>query len=102
VRKISLPPGFDPRTTQPVASRYTDYTIPAHVKDVMMNIKYCKFVYTINIYAGLEVKLHAFLTSVDGELHGPAALLPGKNPPPPPQYPLNRRMGGAQRYSGYF
>jgi len=82
VRKISLPPGFDPRTTQPVASRYTDYTIPAHVKDVMMNIKYCKFVYTINIYAGLEVKLHAFLTSVDGELHGPAALLPGKNPPP--------------------
>ena len=25
VRKISLPPGFDPRTVQPVASRYTDY-----------------------------------------------------------------------------
>jgi hypothetical protein len=24
VRKISLPPGFDPRTVQPVASRYTD------------------------------------------------------------------------------
>ena len=23
------PPGFDPRTAQPVASRYTDYTIPA-------------------------------------------------------------------------
>jgi hypothetical protein len=28
-RKISLPPGFDPRTVQPVASRYTDRTIPA-------------------------------------------------------------------------
>ena len=26
VRKISHPPGFDPRTVQPVASRYTDYT----------------------------------------------------------------------------
>jgi len=26
VRKISLPPGFDPRTVQPVGSRYTDYT----------------------------------------------------------------------------
>ena len=26
VRKISPPPGFDPRTVQPVASRYTDYT----------------------------------------------------------------------------
>ena len=25
VRKISLPPEFDPRTVQPVASRYTDY-----------------------------------------------------------------------------
>ena len=24
VRKISPPPGFDPRTLQPVASRYTD------------------------------------------------------------------------------
>jgi hypothetical protein len=23
-------PGFDPRTIQPVASRYTDYAIPAH------------------------------------------------------------------------
>ena len=25
VRKISPPPGLDPRTVQPVASRYTDY-----------------------------------------------------------------------------
>jgi len=25
MRKILLPPGFDPRTVQPVASRYTDY-----------------------------------------------------------------------------
>jgi hypothetical protein len=30
VRKISPPPGFDPRTAQPVASRYTDWAIPAH------------------------------------------------------------------------
>jgi hypothetical protein len=29
VRKISPPPGFDPRTVQPVASRYTDWDIPA-------------------------------------------------------------------------
>ena len=29
-RKISSPPGFDPRTVQPVASRYTDWAIPAH------------------------------------------------------------------------
>jgi hypothetical protein len=29
VRKISPPPGFDPRTFQAVASHYTDYAIPA-------------------------------------------------------------------------
>ena len=30
VRKISSPPGFDPRTVHSVASRYTDWAIPAH------------------------------------------------------------------------
>ena len=30
VRKISLPLGFDPRTVQPVASRYYNWTIPTH------------------------------------------------------------------------
>jgi hypothetical protein len=29
VRKISLLPGFDPRAFQPIASRYTDWAIPA-------------------------------------------------------------------------
>ena len=29
VRKISPEPEFDPRTFQPVASRYTDWAIPA-------------------------------------------------------------------------
>ena len=29
VRKISPPPGFDPRTVQSEASRYTDWAIPA-------------------------------------------------------------------------
>jgi hypothetical protein len=31
-RKILPPPGFDPRTVQPVASRYTNWSIPAHDK----------------------------------------------------------------------
>ena len=31
VQKISPPPGFDPRTVQPVACRYIDCAIPAHV-----------------------------------------------------------------------
>ena len=30
VRNISPPPGFDPRTVQPVVSRYTDCVNPAH------------------------------------------------------------------------
>ena len=30
VRKISLPPGFEPRTVIPVANRYTDWAIPSH------------------------------------------------------------------------
>jgi hypothetical protein len=33
------PPGFDPRTFQPVASRYTDYAIPAptHKIEIIIN-----------------------------------------------------------------
>ena len=31
VRKISPPPEFDPRTVQPVASRYTDWAILAAI-----------------------------------------------------------------------
>jgi hypothetical protein len=31
VRKISLIPGFEPRTFEPVASRYTYYAIAAHL-----------------------------------------------------------------------
>jgi hypothetical protein len=33
---------------------------------------------------------------VSGEIHAPAALLPGKEP----LYPLDRRMGGSQSRSG--
>jgi hypothetical protein len=38
VRKISPPPGFDPRTAQPVASRYTDCaTRPTNYKKEVQN-----------------------------------------------------------------
>jgi len=36
VRKFLPPPGFHPRTVQPVASRYTDWAIPAHQKEIFM------------------------------------------------------------------
>ena len=32
--KSRPPPGFDPRTVQPVASRYTDYSFPGHTERV--------------------------------------------------------------------
>jgi hypothetical protein len=39
VRKISPPPGFDPRTAQPTASRYTDSaTWPRNGEDKHANI----------------------------------------------------------------
>ena len=38
VRKISPPPGFDPRTVQPVASRYTDYATRPTIWRVAANI----------------------------------------------------------------
>ena len=39
VRKISPPPEFDPRTLQPVASRYSDWAIPAHTNVIIKRIK---------------------------------------------------------------
>ena len=52
VRKISPPPEFDPRTVQPVASRYTDWAILAQNKvkakglmqkrTLFTRIEYCK------------------------------------------------------------
>ena len=44
VRKISSPPEFDPRTVQPVASRYTDYaTRPTVAFRVVMNLRNTTF-----------------------------------------------------------
>jgi hypothetical protein len=48
VRKISPPPGFDPRTVQPVASRYTDYAIrPTRNLVHKVNSKECKAVHRL-------------------------------------------------------
>ena len=35
VRIILLPPGIDPRTVQPVVSRYTDWAIRAHLYEAL-------------------------------------------------------------------
>jgi hypothetical protein len=51
VLKISPPPGLDPRTVQPVASRYTDYAIPAH------RFMYACFIFLVYVLALKEAGL---------------------------------------------
>jgi hypothetical protein len=41
VLKISLPPGFDPRTVQLVASHYTDWAIAAHAYTLLLLLLMC-------------------------------------------------------------
>ena len=42
--KSRPPPGFDPRTVQPVSSRYTDNAIPAHkITSKLEGINHCTF-----------------------------------------------------------
>ena len=52
--KISSQPGFDPRTVQPVVSRYTDWatrpTTRFNVKFVLFLAKSASFCYNVKIY----------------------------------------------------
>jgi hypothetical protein len=51
VRKISPPAGFDPRTVQPVDSRYTVYaTRPTPVNNVTFNIRVSLFLLTVRTH----------------------------------------------------
>jgi hypothetical protein len=46
MQKILPPPEFDPQSIQPVASRYTDYTIPAH-----------RYIYVFNVLEHLNSQI---------------------------------------------
>jgi hypothetical protein len=50
VRKISPPPGFDPRTVQPVASRYTDWAIAAHLSISITFLSLFSHSYLIKVF----------------------------------------------------
>ena len=65
VRKISPPPGLDPRTDEPVASLYTDCAIPAHffydVKKIKSSpVYFSVFVFCVNLYLCFCVYICAF------------------------------------------
>jgi hypothetical protein len=51
VRKISPPPGFDSRTVQPVASRYTHCDIPTHIAlwlylNITLHTRFTQFLFS--------------------------------------------------------
>jgi len=62
VRNISPPPGFDPPTVQPVASRYTDWAIVANILHPLLCLYYAAFLH-------LLVGLTLHLTSPTTEFH---------------------------------
>jgi hypothetical protein len=56
VQKISSPPGFDPRTVQPVASRYTDRANPAH--SIRENRSHIPSVVTFNLLVVCNIQVY--------------------------------------------
>ena len=68
VRKISPPPGFDPRTVQPVASRYTDWAIAAHLYNKKCSFflnpetQKTKYIFAISTFARLAVSFYNSIT----------------------------------------
>jgi hypothetical protein len=52
MRKIFLPPGIDPRTAQLVASRYTDWVVPANTFALVgSDYRYLQIVQTVQLKA---------------------------------------------------
>jgi len=69
VQNISSPQGFDPRTVQPVASRYTDWAIPARLYPVLLNNAHIPFSQsfqkiTVNKFIRPEERGSMFLRSI--------------------------------------
>ena len=59
VRKISSPPGFDPRTVQPVASRYTDWATRPTILWIRHTLLCCKD--SVHIHTESNVQNHSLL-----------------------------------------
>jgi hypothetical protein len=70
VRKISPPlPGFDPRTVQPIASRYTDWTTPVYCRASYTILFMTPYVYVIKMIQCkfcMSCYCHAFVVNYTG------------------------------------
>jgi hypothetical protein len=77
VRKISPPPGFDPRTAQTVASRYTDYTIPVPFVLAVIFARYLLWISLVTsamlpeVLRGFPQSLKINYMKVDHSVHDP-------------------------------
>ena len=63
VRKISPPPGFDPRTVQPSASSYTDWDSPAAFTRYRAMVIICTAVFNVQFRCPSRNALNSFWTS---------------------------------------
>ena len=71
VRKISHPPGFNPRTVQSVASRYNAYAIPANSQYGVTSRNTCIIrVYLVSTSPALY-KIRSFITVFTYTVAGP-------------------------------
>jgi len=82
VRKISPPPGFDPRTVQPIASRYTDWatrptcniTLTIYqtrtAKHIMYCFSYCRCTWLLKLQNKSQVKIASNIHTLRGRVGG--------------------------------
>ena len=61
VQKISPPPGFDPRTVQPVVSRYTDWAAPVIIHVLFPNTEVLQWELEIFVILLRKTVLKSFL-----------------------------------------
>ena len=112
VRKISPPPGFDPRTVQPVASRYTDYaTRPTRTGGTEFHflrphtwMKYLPSAMFIFVYFHQKTNEQSCVCNLNTRGRWETNFMPqllyswGKIL----RYPLNIKLEESQSWYGYF
>jgi hypothetical protein len=82
VREISPPPGVDPRTVQPVASRYTDWAIRNHT-DITTEREFISRMQSIQLKAVSAQKVYVYTSgSQTFSLHRPLGSIYTCTAPP--------------------